>query len=128
MVRLLVDANLPPRLARLLRERGYEASHVGEIGLGIAGDQEILQCAREQGWIVVTFDLDFAELAAASSGRPASVILLRLRSARLDKVLGRLVTTLVAAGDVLQAGAVVVVEEARLRVRHTTSESGDSLT
>jgi predicted nuclease of predicted toxin-antitoxin system len=121
VVRLLVDANLPPHLARLLRERGYEASHVGEIGLGIAGDREILERAREQGWVVVTFDLDFAELAAASGGRPAGVILLRLRSARLDKVLGRLLVALAAAGDALQAGAVMVVEEARLRVRHAAS-------
>jgi predicted nuclease of predicted toxin-antitoxin system len=117
-VRRLVDANLPPHLARLLRERGHEASHVGEIGLGIAGDREILQHARERGWVVVTFDLDFAELAAAGTGLPAGIILLRLRSARLDKVLRRLLITLAAAGDALQAGAVVVVEEARLRIRH----------
>jgi len=32
-MRLLVDENLSPRVARLLREAGHDAAHVVEIGL-----------------------------------------------------------------------------------------------
>jgi len=117
-VQFLVDANLPPRLARLLRERGHEACHVAEAGLGTAKDHELFQRARNEGWIVVTRDLDFADLAAASGGLPAGVILMRLRSSRIESVLSRLLVAVAATGDALQSGAVVVVEDARVRVRH----------
>jgi predicted nuclease of predicted toxin-antitoxin system len=39
--RFLVDAQLPPELARRLSRLGYQADHVNRIGLGAAGDVAI---------------------------------------------------------------------------------------
>jgi predicted nuclease of predicted toxin-antitoxin system len=41
-VKFVVDAQLPPALARLLREAGCDASAVREIGLREASDAENL--------------------------------------------------------------------------------------
>jgi hypothetical protein len=41
-MRFLVDANLPPRVAVLLREHGHDATHVADHGLLLASDEVIL--------------------------------------------------------------------------------------
>ena len=41
-MRFLVDAQLPPALARWLVERGHDATHVHEIGMAEASDLAIL--------------------------------------------------------------------------------------
>ena len=57
--RILVDENTSPRVAELLRDRGYEATHVGNaLSLG-ASDQEIINYANDHGYVVLTHDDDF---------------------------------------------------------------------
>jgi predicted nuclease of predicted toxin-antitoxin system len=47
-VRLLLDANLSPDVARRLTDAGHEAVHVVEIGLVTAADPEIMRAAVEE--------------------------------------------------------------------------------
>jgi predicted nuclease of predicted toxin-antitoxin system len=115
-VRFLVDANLSPRVAEWLRSQGHDAAHVFEIGLNEAGDHRILEEAASRRQILLTVDLDFGEIVARSSDR-ASVLILRLRSTATATVSRRLKVALPQAAVALEAGAVVVVGEARLRVR-----------
>jgi predicted nuclease of predicted toxin-antitoxin system len=116
-LRLLVDANLAPRLAAVIREHGYEARHVTEVGLGPASDQAIFEWARDERWVVLTADLDFAHLAAIAKPAPAGVILLRLRSLRVERVVERLLAALPTIGDAVSQGSVAVIEETRTRLR-----------
>ena len=58
-MKLLLDQGLPRSAAALLRDVGIDAIHVGEIGLQIAEDTEIIQRAREEEQVVVTLDADF---------------------------------------------------------------------
>jgi predicted nuclease of predicted toxin-antitoxin system len=46
-MRFLVDAQLPPGLCRWLRERGHEAEHVFDVGLGGVPDAEIARRAAD---------------------------------------------------------------------------------
>ena len=62
-MRFLVDAQLPPALARFLEAQGHEAKAARETGLREADDSTIWTFARAGGWIVVTKDEDFAERA-----------------------------------------------------------------
>lgn len=48
MIALLLDQGLAPGTAEILRQRGVDAIHVMEIGLGRAEDSEILAAARLQ--------------------------------------------------------------------------------
>lgn len=67
--------------------------------------------------MVITFDLDFGEIAAHARGPLTSVISFRLRNTRSDQVIARLAAVLAASTPALEAGAVVSVEEGRHRVR-----------
>lgn len=47
-MKLLVDANLSPRVAAILRSAGHDARHVTDVGLGTASDAEILAWTRPE--------------------------------------------------------------------------------
>jgi predicted nuclease of predicted toxin-antitoxin system len=58
-LRFLVDVQLPPALARWLRQRGHEADHVREIGLDAFPDRMIAAEAVKRGAAIITKDSDF---------------------------------------------------------------------
>lgn len=58
-MRFLVDAQLPPALARHLESLGHEAAHVEDHGLRQADDPDILDFATREKWCVITKDEDF---------------------------------------------------------------------
>jgi len=73
MIRFLIDAQLPPGLARELTARGYPAEHVNRVGLGIAGDDAIWRHASRSRETLVTKDEDFVALARRESSGPQVV-------------------------------------------------------
>jgi predicted nuclease of predicted toxin-antitoxin system len=72
-VKFLVDAQLPPALARWLREAGHEAFHVEELGLREASDSTIWARALQNGAIIVTKDEDFAARSLQVAAAPVTV-------------------------------------------------------
>ena len=67
---------------------------------------------------MLTFDLDFGEIAALTGGKKASVILFRLHNTRMPNVIKRLSDVLKRSSEALDKGAVIVVEESRHRIRY----------
>lgn len=78
---------------------------------------EVFEKALAESRVVVTFDLDFGEIVALSRGRKTGVILFRLRNTRTSNVIERLSDVISECADALAKGAIVIVEEARHRVR-----------
>ncbi len=116
-MRFLVDMNLSPGVAVELRRKGHDAVHLGEVGHTRLPDALVFLKASEEDRIVVTFDLDFGEIVALSARPGPGVVLLRLRSARFNAVMARLEDAVERAGPALEEGAVVIVEERRIRTR-----------
>jgi len=81
-MKFLADMGISPRVITALRERGHEAIHLQEQGLGKMSDGDILAKARVEGRVLLTHDLDFGELLAASGGVLPSVIIFRLNDMR----------------------------------------------
>jgi predicted nuclease of predicted toxin-antitoxin system len=78
-MRFLVEAQLPPALARYLAAGGQEAEHVADIGLGGAKDQAIWEYAARVGAVIVSKDEDFAQRTFFGKGGPP-VVWIRLRT------------------------------------------------
>lgn len=72
-MRFLIDAQLPPALARVLGEHGHVAEHVNDIGPGDAPDRELWQYALDQRAVIITKDEDFARMAAVGGESPTVV-------------------------------------------------------
>ena len=49
MIKIMLDQGLPRAAAELLRQQGWDALHVGDVGLAAASDQTILIQAEQQG-------------------------------------------------------------------------------
>lgn len=108
---------ISPAVAEGLRQRGHQAEHLEELGLGRLPDPDIVAKARSEGSVLVTHDLDFAELVAGSGGSLPSVVLFRLRNMRPERVTENLWRVLDEAREALSTGAFVTVRESAIRVR-----------
>lgn len=116
-MRFLADMGVDVRIVEWLRRQGHDATHLREEGLQRAPNGEIFAKAAAEERVVLTFDLDFGEIAALTKGRKAGVVLFRLHNTRTPHVMDRLAAVLGDSAEALQRGAVVVVEESRHRVR-----------
>ena len=72
-MRFLVDAQLPPALARWLGEHGLAATPVRELGLRESDDGSIWNFATAGGWIVLTKDEDFVARCVGAPVAPPVV-------------------------------------------------------
>lgn len=103
-MRFLIDAQLPPALARLLNERGHVAEHVNDIGRGDAPDRELWRYAVEHEAVIVTKDEDFANMVAIDAEAP-TVVWVRVGNTRRAALLGWFearideIVSLIDAGD-----------------------------
>jgi predicted nuclease of predicted toxin-antitoxin system len=114
----LLDANQSPLLGELLVRAGHDVVHVRSLGLERAPDAEVLRRADVDGRVVVSGDTDFGELLARSGAKGPSVLLLRRQGQRRAvEVAALIVANLDQVSEDLDAGAVVVVEADRIRIR-----------
>ena len=103
-MRFLIDAQLPPVLARLLESHGHVAEHVADIGLRHAEDSPIWTYALSHQAIIITKDGDFLQRIRQAKFSPVIVWLSignTSRSALLDYFAPLLpqIETLIAHGD-----------------------------
>lgn len=99
-MRFLVDAQLPPALARWLTAHGHEAEHVADIGLLQASDAVIWSAAVERGATIVTKDEDFAMRRSLGADGPL-IVWLRLGNSRTESLLRRMELSLDAIAAAL---------------------------
>ena len=72
-MRFVVDAQLPPALARQLETLGHIAEHVADRGMAGASDDAIRDYAASVGAVIVTKDEDFARRRLLSEGPAGGV-------------------------------------------------------
>lgn len=116
-MRFKIDENLPQEVAQLLCERGHEADSVFDESLSGAKDAAVFEVCQQQGRVLMTLDLDFANIQAYPPAAAAGIVVLRL--VRQDKpwvleVVDRLIP-LFGKNPVSQE--LWIVEEDRVRIR-----------
>jgi predicted nuclease of predicted toxin-antitoxin system len=116
-MKFLLNMNMPRELGRRLATEGHEWRYVREIAMARASDAEILAEARKHRDVVVTHDLDYGHLLAFSGEPEPSVIIFRVRHTHPDILCKRLVSAWGEIEKPLLEGAIVMIEDAALRIR-----------
>jgi len=116
-VKLLVDMNLSPRWLGVFDEVGIESVHWSTLGSANAPDAEIMAFAAAHGYLVLTHDLDFGAILAATQGAKPSVVQIRAEDVSPDVISVSVVLALRQMAEELEAGALVTVDSNRARLR-----------
>jgi len=116
-MKLLVDMNLSPRWVGLLAGVGFEAVHWSTVGAMNATDTEIMRYALANDFVVLTHDLDFSAILAATHGEKPSVVQIRADDVSPDVIGQQVVLALRQMAAELAEGALLTVDPNRTRVR-----------
>ena len=116
-MKFFIDNALSPLIAERLRQAGHDAIHVREVGLASAPDPIIFDRAASEDRILVSADTDFGTLLAARQSAKPSFILFRRNDHRPSSQYDTLIANLPELASDLEKGAVVVFEDARIRIR-----------
>jgi predicted nuclease of predicted toxin-antitoxin system len=116
-IHILADENISPKVVKCLRDQGLDVLDVKEERWYGKEDQEILDMALEGHRFVLTHDSDFGTMAI-HEGRPFyGILYLRLNDLKPSQV-ARVCRHVFRQDLEILPGAILVIEETRLRIRH----------
>jgi predicted nuclease of predicted toxin-antitoxin system len=115
-MKILVDMNLSPVWADFLIDNGMEATHWSSIGPPDAPDTEIMTYAKEQGFTVLTNDLDFGFILAITHGKKPSVIQTRTGALCPDRIGEKVIKTINLLTADIDQGALITIDPHKIRV------------
>lgn len=116
-MKLLVDMNLSPRWVGVLVTSGIEAAHWSALGANNAPDSEIMAYARANDYVVLTHDLDFGAILAATHGEKPSVVQIRAEDVSPDVIGKQVIVALRQMASELEEGALLTIDPNRTRLR-----------
>jgi predicted nuclease of predicted toxin-antitoxin system len=116
-MKLLIDMNLSPRWVGVLATSGFEAAHWSTLGAGDASDVAIMSYARRHGYVVLTHDLDFSAILAATNGDKPSVVQIRADDVSPDAIGEQVTRALRQMKRELEDGALLTIDPIRTRLR-----------
>jgi predicted nuclease of predicted toxin-antitoxin system len=106
-MRFIVDAQLPPALARWLAAQGHDAEHVADRQLAAATDISIWNFAVQASAVIITKDEDFAQRKVLTGDGPI-VVWIRLPNTRRRELLSWFATVLPHILAALQRGETLI--------------------
>lgn len=116
-MRFLTDENLPRDVLVLLRQLGHDVADVRELRMSGSPDAEVARLARQEGRLLVTLDLDFANILQYPPSEYAGIIVLRVPHPTRQRVVRTLADFLAESAEQDMSGALVIVEPGMYRVR-----------
>jgi predicted nuclease of predicted toxin-antitoxin system len=116
-MRILIDMNLSPRWVDVLADAGIVSIHWSSVGETTASDSFIMAFAKGAGYVVLTHDLDFGSILAATHGDKPSVIQIRSRTLSTAAIGPFVVKTLIQMEAEIESGALLTIEPPRARIR-----------
>lgn len=112
-----IDENLPIELIEELRVAGFEAATVHDQQLVGGSDLALSEISRSEGRVLVTLDLDFADIRTYPPENYSGLIVLRLGRQDKPHVLDVFRKMLKTIDREPLDGHLWIVEENRIRIR-----------
>jgi predicted nuclease of predicted toxin-antitoxin system len=116
-MRFKVDENLPAGVAELLTAEAHDAVTVVQQGMRGSQDAKLAQICQTENRVLVTLDIDFADIRRYPPRTMPGVIVLRLRSHDKDNILRTMRRTLPLLGQEPLEQKLWIVDETQVRIR-----------
>lgn len=115
--RFKLDENLPRAAEALLRSAGHDVDTV--LGDRLAGgpDAQVLDVCRSEGRVLITFDLDFADIHAYPPASHAGIWVLRPLTQSIENAVTLLRGALAVLPKEATKSRLWIVEHERIRIR-----------
>jgi predicted nuclease of predicted toxin-antitoxin system len=117
MSRFLIDENIPPAVARFLRNKGFDVKEVREAGIPGISDAEIMHLARQEERVLLTFDKHFSNILLYPLDSHYGVIRFRIHPPLLSDILRILDQFLQKFDLTMIRRTLIVLERDGFRVR-----------
>ncbi len=116
-MKLIIDMNLSPRWVSVFNAEGIDATHWSSLGKANATDMEIFNYAARHNCIILTHDLDFGAILAATHGEKPSVVQIRADNLNPEAIGKKVIIALKQVATELTAGALLTIEPGRARLK-----------
>lgn len=117
MMNFKIDENLPVEAADLLRHHGHDAATVIEQNMSGETDESIAAVCRREGRVLITLDLDFADIRTYPPSQYPGLIVMRVRQQNKTTVTSMIERISHAIGQEVLSGKLWIVDEERIRIR-----------
>jgi predicted nuclease of predicted toxin-antitoxin system len=118
-MRFLIDADLPRSAEDIVRQHGYEAIDVRDIGFRSARDSRIAHYAKSNGLCLITGDYDFADIRNYPPSQYSGIVVLYLPRTATSDYINVLLNNFFKEEKLIGqlAGKLAIVEPGRIRLR-----------
>ncbi len=114
-----IDENLPVEIAELLRENEFKVKTVLEEELGGTSDADLSTKCQEEKRILITLDLDFADIKSYPPEEYPGLIVLRPNSQSKSHLLSLFTTLLSRLQKEPVKNKLWIVEENKIRIHES---------
>jgi predicted nuclease of predicted toxin-antitoxin system len=111
-----LDENVPARVADALRRAGHDVHTVLDQALGGAPDQTVFAASAAEGRVLVTLDLDFADIRRQGVAQSPGILVVRVGRQDAGTVCAAILATLPAIVQESPLGSIWIIEPHRIRV------------
>ena len=114
---LVLDQGMPLGAAAILRDRGWDAVHVRDLGMHQSTDSEILVFAARESRAVVTLNQDFPRMIALMAAQLPSIVLVRQQGLRALEIADSLGSVWIEHEAALEQGCIAEGSARGIRMR-----------
>lgn len=112
-----IDENLPVEVASLLENAGYDALTVLDQEMGGGSDDDLAAVCKKEDRVLITLDLDFADIRIYAPQAQAGIIILRLKRQDKPYVLPMIDRLIKSFSEEQVQKSLWIVDEERIRIR-----------
>lgn len=119
MKKIKLDENFPPDFVSLFQTNLIDASSVHHQNISGSQDNYVFKICKEESRVLVTFDLDFANILRYPADDTAGIIVCRLRKKiNLDYIRELSIMLVKVISEHELSGKLFIVEDNKVRIRN----------
>lgn len=118
-MRFKTDENLPNEAATALRDAGFDAQTVWDEALSGAADEVLLARIQHESRVLITLDLDFANIRAYPPARYAGIVVLRPKTQDKASVIAYVRKLIAVLEYRTPSGELWILQRDRVRFRQS---------